>query len=203
MGTWFAELHRSEGVDLILGEQVLGYQGERRVKALLLGSGRVVQCDHVLVGVGVAPDLNWLTGSGLDTRGVQTDADSRSEAPDVYAAGDAAAVFDPLLGRHVLGGHWESAARQGMRAAKAMLGLDTGPPAVSSFWSDMYETRVQYLGHASPDDDVHFDGDPGSREFTATFMRREQPVAVLLVGRPQLLPEARALLSRPAEAART
>jgi 3-phenylpropionate/trans-cinnamate dioxygenase ferredoxin reductase subunit len=121
VGAWLAELHRSEGVDLILGEH--------RIEALLLASGRVVECDHVLVGVGVAPDLNWLTGSGLDTRGVQTDEDSRSEAPDIYAAGDAAAVFDPLLGRHVLGGHWESAARQGTRAAKAMLGLETGPQA--------------------------------------------------------------------------
>jgi len=113
----------------------------------------------------------------------------------VYAAGDVAALFDPLLGRHVLGSHWETAGRQGARAAKAMLGLDPGPGAVSSFWSDLYGTRVQYLGHAPLADAVSFDGDPGSRDFTATFTSAGRVVAVLLAGRPQLLPQARALLA--------
>ena len=144
------------------------------------------------VGLAMAADLlSWR----------RTDVDGRSEVAGVYAAGDAAAAFDPLLGRHVVGGHWETAARQGARAARAMLGLDPGPLALSSFWSDLYGTRVQYLGHASLGVEVTLDGDPQAREFTATFTRQEQAVAVLLVGRPQMLPQARELLSATTEMA--
>jgi NADPH-dependent 2,4-dienoyl-CoA reductase/sulfur reductase-like enzyme len=195
LGGWFADLHRASGVELLLSEQVEGVHGDRRVESVTLRSGKIVACDHVLVGVGIEPSLDWLRGSALAEGIVRTDVDGRSEVPGVYAAGDAAALFDPLLGRHVLGSHWETAGRQGARAAKAMLGLDPGPAGVSSFWSDLYGTRVQYLGHAPLADGLSFDGDPRSRDFMATFTTAGRPIAVLLAGRPQMLPHARELLS--------
>jgi 3-phenylpropionate/trans-cinnamate dioxygenase ferredoxin reductase component len=210
LGAWFADLHRSHGVELLLGEQVRSVRREdppgeigdrRRVGSVTLASGRTVTCDHVVLGVGVEPALDWLGGTELDRKGVITDVDGRTDIPGVYAAGDAAACFDPLLEAHALGSHWESAGRQGSRVAKAMLGQDPGAPTVSSFWSDLYDTRVQYLGHASLADELTFDGDPGSRSFTATFTRDGRPVAVLLAGRPQMLPQARALLAGTAERA--
>ena len=195
LGAWFAELHRASGVELLPSEQVERVHGNGRVQAVTLGSGRTVECDHVLVGVGIEPCLDWLADSAFGGAVVHTDVDGRSEIPGVYAAGDAAALFDPRLGRHVLGSHWETAGRQGARAAKAMLGLDPGPAGVSSFWSDLYGTRVQYLGHAPLADELSFDGDPRSRDFMATFTTAGRPVAVLLAGRPQMLPHARELLN--------
>jgi NADPH-dependent 2,4-dienoyl-CoA reductase/sulfur reductase-like enzyme len=201
LGAWFADLHRANGVQLLLGHRAAGVLGDRRVDAVAIDDGRTIGCDHVLLGVGVEPDLQWLGSSALKSSGVRTDVDGRTEVAGIYAAGDAAATFEPLLKRHVLGNHWERAGRQGARAARAMLGLETGPLGVSSFWSDLYGTRVQYLGHASLADDVQLDGDPQRLAFTATFTRREQAVAVLLVGRPQMLPHARELLSATTEMA--
>jgi 3-phenylpropionate/trans-cinnamate dioxygenase ferredoxin reductase subunit len=194
LGAWFSELNRRNGVELFLGEQVVAVGGEHRVDSVTLAGGRTVACDHVLLGVGVEPDLGWLDAHAFDRRGVRTDSAGQTAIPDVYAAGDSAATFDPLLGAHVVGGHWESAARQGARAARAMIGLDPGPVSVSSFWSDLYGTRIQYLGHASLADEMTIDGDPAGSRFTATFTRQERPVAVLIAGRPELLPQARALL---------
>ncbi|HEY3188990.1 MAG TPA: oxidoreductase C-terminal domain-containing protein, partial [Solirubrobacteraceae bacterium] len=68
-------------------------------------------------------------------------------------------------------------------------------PAPSSFWSDLYDTRVHYLGHAPNADGVIVNGDPAAGDFTVTFTRAGAPVAVLLVGRPHELPNARALLT--------
>lgn len=195
LGAWFADLHREEGVELLLGAQLTGAAGNGRVELLELAESRVVACDHVVVGVGVEPDLRWLRGSGLPTDGVPTDDCGRTEAPHVYAAGDAAAAFDPVLGRHAARGHWESAGRQGARAARAMLGLDAGAHAPSSFWSDQYGTRVQYLGHAQLADRVRIDGDPAERDFTAIFTRAGRPIAALLVNRPGALPAVRRLLT--------
>jgi 3-phenylpropionate/trans-cinnamate dioxygenase ferredoxin reductase subunit len=201
VGDWFADLHRSSGVELLLEQRVVGARGDRRVDSLTLADGRTIHCDHVLVGVGVDPDVGWLRSSPLGASRVHTDIDGRTDIPGVWAAGDVAAAFDPALERHVAGDHWESAGRRGSHAAKAMLGLDPGPLGVSSFWSDLHGTRVHYLGHASLANEPTIDGDPQAHEFTVTFTREEQPVAVLLVGRPQMLPQARQLLSATTEIA--
>lgn len=197
LGPWFRDLHAGEGVEMLLGARLVGADadGDGRVEALRLADGRTIACDHVVVGVGVAPALDWLEGSGLPLDGVPADVDGRTEVPGVWAAGDAAATWEPALGRRVTGAHWESAGRQGARAAKSMLGLDPGRLTLSSFWSDLYGTRIQYLGQASLADDVTLEGDPEGRDFTATFTRGGRPVAALLVGRPGRLPAARALLS--------
>ncbi len=174
VGAWFADLHRSEGVDVILGATVGAATGTERVEGLALSNRRHLACDHVLVGVGVVPELDWLAGSNVDL----------ARTPGVHLAGDASGA-----------GHWESAARQGAAAARAMLGREAAPPAASSFWSDLYDTRVLYLGHAPAADAAAIDGDPEARDFTVTFTRAGAPVAVLLVGRPHELPHARALLA--------
>jgi 3-phenylpropionate/trans-cinnamate dioxygenase ferredoxin reductase subunit len=191
VGAWFADLHREQGVEVLLGARVAA----AHAGALTLGDGRRLPCDHVLVGIGVDPALGWLAGSGLDPRGVAIDAAGRTAAPGVFAAGDAAATYDPIVRRHVPGGHWESAARQGSAAARAMLGHDAPRAAPASFWSDLYDTRVQCLGNARLADDAALEGDPAARDFAITFTRAGAPVAVLLVGRPHELPRARALLA--------
>jgi 3-phenylpropionate/trans-cinnamate dioxygenase ferredoxin reductase subunit len=195
LGLWFADLHRSRGVSVHLGQQVAAVHGQDRISSVTLSGGAVVECDHVLVGVGVQPNVDWLDDRDFDRTGVRTDCDGRTAVPDVYAAGDAAAVLDPMLGRHVPGNHWESAARQGARAAKAMLGIEQGPASVSSFWSDLHGTRIQYLGHAPLADRMSLEGDTAAADFTAVFTRQERPIAVLLAGRPQMLPQARELLN--------
>jgi 3-phenylpropionate/trans-cinnamate dioxygenase ferredoxin reductase subunit len=184
VGAWFADLHRSEGVDVLLGTSVAAATGTDRVERLTLSDGRRLACDHVVVGIGVDPDLGWLAGSGLDPAVVRIGVEGHTGAPGVFAAGDATG-----------GGHWESAARQGMAAARAMLGLGSARPVAATFWSDLYDTRVHYVGDAPRADATTVDGDPARRDFSVTFTRAGTPVAVLLVGRPHDLPNARALLA--------
>jgi NADPH-dependent 2,4-dienoyl-CoA reductase/sulfur reductase-like enzyme len=197
IGGWFAALHREEGVDLVLGQTAAQIHGGERVEAVTLDDGRHIECDHVLVGVGVAPEAGW---AGVETGGVPVDAGGRSVWPDVYAAGDAAAFYDPFLGRHALSGHWESAGRQGAAVAHSITGNEPPRPALSSFWSDQYGIRIQYLGHAALADAVEIDGDTAARDFVALYTRSGEPVAALIVGRPRALGELRERLAYVAEA---
>ncbi len=195
LGDWFSALHRAEGVRVLTDTSVIGVDANGGIRGIHLSDGQYVASEHVVVGVGVDPDVGWLDGSGLATpAGVPVDPDGRTAHPDVFAAGDAAATFDPRLDRHVPGSHWEAAARQGARVARAMLGLEAGRAPVTSFWTDQYGIRIQYLGHARLADATSLDGEPESRDFTVTFTRAGRPVAALLVGRPRALPAIRKLI---------
>jgi 3-phenylpropionate/trans-cinnamate dioxygenase ferredoxin reductase component len=191
IGTWFARLHRGEGVDLVLGHTAAQIHGDGRVEAVTLDDGRRIDADHVLVAIGVVPDLDWVAADGLPAGGIPTDEEGRSEFADVYAAGDAAAFYDAFLERHELSGHWESAGRQGAAVANAIVGRPPGTPGLSSFWSDQYGVRIQYLGHAHLAERVAVEGDPEARDFVAVYTRAGQAVAALIVGRPKALPELR------------
>jgi NADPH-dependent 2,4-dienoyl-CoA reductase/sulfur reductase-like enzyme len=188
-------MHREQGVDLVLGQTVAQIHGAGRVEAVTLEDGRQVVADHVLVAVGVDPDLGWVSAAGLPAGGIATDAGGRSELPGIYAAGDAAAFYDAFLGRHALSGHWEAAGRQGVAVAHAIAGQPLPAPALSSFWSDQYGIRINYLGHASLADAVKIEGDPAARDFLALYTRAAKPVAALSVGRPQALGELRERLA--------
>jgi NADPH-dependent 2,4-dienoyl-CoA reductase/sulfur reductase-like enzyme len=195
LGGWFAALHREHGVELVLGHTAAQVHGGERVEEVTLDDGSHVQADHVLVAVGVAPDIGWAADAGLAGSGIPTDATGRSELPDVYAAGDVAACYDAFLGRHALSGHWESAGRQGAAVANAIVGREPPAAALSSFWSDQYGLRIQYVGHAFLADAVTIDGDPAENDFAAVYSRAGTPVAALVVGRPRALGELRERLA--------
>jgi NADPH-dependent 2,4-dienoyl-CoA reductase/sulfur reductase-like enzyme len=198
LGAWFARLHADEGVDVRTGvtvDRVDAINGA--IQALRLSDGSVLPTGHVVVGVGIVPEVGWLADCGLDvSHGVPVDGDGRTAIEDLFAAGDAAATFDPDSACYVAGSHWEAASRQGARAAQAMQGLAPGAAQLSSFWTDQYGLRIQYLGQGRGADSIEFDGDLESRNFTAMFSRAGRAVAALLVDRPRALPAARHLIER-------
>jgi NADPH-dependent 2,4-dienoyl-CoA reductase/sulfur reductase-like enzyme len=197
LGGWFAELHRAEGVDVRTGVTVERVHSNGAVRALRLSDGSVVAVDHLLVGAGIEPDVGWLAGCGLDvSRGVPVDVNGQTAIEHVFAAGDAAATFDSGCGRHVPGSHWEAAARQGARVGRMMLGLDPGPAPPTSFWTDQYGLRIQYVGSGRTAESIEIDGDLDARNFAAVFSRAGRAVAVLLVDRPRALPAARNLIEK-------
>ncbi len=187
VGRWFVDLHRGEGVDVLLESRLAEASGNGRVEELVLEDGRRLGCDAVVAGVGVAPASEWLDGSGLEPDGVITDAAGRTGIEDVFAAGDVARPFDPRAGRHTRAEHWETAARQGAAAAKAMLGADPGLAPLPSFWSDQYGLRIQYVGHAEHADEARLEGGPDDRELRVVYTRRGRPVAALVVDQPRAL----------------
>ena len=191
-GGWFSDLHRSEGVRVLLGTTIADVRGRgKEVAELRLAGGERVECDHVLIGIGADPSLEFVAGTGLDLRGLSIDATGWTGVPGVYAAGDVAAPYEPALGRRRRTQHWEAAARQGAAAALSMLGLPARAPAPASFWSDQYGVRIHYLGYASEADELTLAGEPTDRRFLAVFRRERQVVAALLVGMAERLREAR------------
>lgn len=185
VGLWLMKMHDEEGVDVRLGTKLDGAHGNGAVEKLTLSRGEPLECDAVVVGIGVAPEAGWLKGSGLEIDGVLTDHAGRTSLPNVWAAGDVARSFDHRHGEHRRTEHWDAAARQGMAVARAIAGEDPDPNPLPSFWSDQYGLRIQYVGHAEAADDVTVEGQPSERDFAVVYTQEEQPVGALVVGRPR------------------
>jgi NADPH-dependent 2,4-dienoyl-CoA reductase/sulfur reductase-like enzyme len=184
-GRWFARLHADEGVEMRTETMLESARGNGTVEELIMKGGERLECDAVVVGVGVAPDAAWLKGSRLETDGVLTDHAGRTRIPDVFAAGDVARSYDRRARAHTRTEHWDAAARQGMAAARAMLGDQPQPGPLPSFWSDQYGIRIQYVGHAHLADGARTEGSPERRDFAVVYTREDRPVAALAVGRPR------------------
>ena len=104
--------------------------------------------------------------------GVVVDAQLRTSDPDIYAAGDVANAFHPLLGRSIRVEHWANALNQPKTAAKAMLGREVAYDRVPYFFTDQYDLGMEYSGYVEPGgyDQVVFRGDVAGREFVAFWL---------------------------------
>jgi 3-phenylpropionate/trans-cinnamate dioxygenase ferredoxin reductase component len=153
LGALIGGIHRAKGVRLLAGAQVAAFEGTRRLEGVVLADGNRVGCDLAVVGVGIEPELAAVAGAALaQDNGVLVDEQCRTSAADVYAAGDVANHRHPVLGR-IRVEHYNSAARHGAAAARAMLGSEAPFDYLHNFWSDQYEHVLQYVGHASAWDD--------------------------------------------------
>jgi 3-phenylpropionate/trans-cinnamate dioxygenase ferredoxin reductase subunit len=170
----FAGLHREHGVDLRFGVKVAEItESGGRADGVRLTDGSRVPADLILVGVGITPNSELAKAAGLEVaNGIVTDARLQSSGPDIYAAGDVANAYHPLLGRHVRVEHWANALNQPQTAARAMLGQDAVYDLVPYFYTDQYDLGMEYAGHVEPGgyDQVVFRGSAERREFVAFWL---------------------------------
>lgn len=148
-----AQWHVEHGVTLIGGAAVAALEGAHRVERVVLAGGRRVDADLVVIGVGARPATGWLDDVPihLSQGGIGVDAHLRSSAENVFAAGDVAAVWDPLESRHRRVEHYSSAVDQGSRVAYAVMGAAVPEPEPSWFWTDQYGHHLQCAGGAPPE----------------------------------------------------
>ena len=177
----FADLHRQHGVDLRLGVRVaeITTSGGKSTGARLTDGTRI-GADAVIVGIGAAPKTRLAETAGLEVRnGVVTDASLRTSDPAIYAVGDIASAFHPLLGTHIRVEHWANALHQPQTAAAAMLDRDAVYDRVPYFYTDQYDLGMEYAGYVGPGgyDRVIFRGDVGKREFIAFWLSGGRVVA--------------------------
>ncbi len=165
-----AAIHREHGVQLVTGEHVASIEGGARVERVLTAKGARLDCDLVVVGIGIAPNTEMLTGSGIALEnGILVDERCATNAPDVFAAGDVANVLHPLFGRTRVE-HYNNAEKQGRAVARAALGSPQAYDYVYSFWSDQYEHNLEYVGFARRWERIVVRGSYESRKFLAFYL---------------------------------
>ncbi|WLH65232.1 NAD(P)/FAD-dependent oxidoreductase [Pseudomonas sp. FP2300] len=145
------ELHRQQGVDVRLNVALEFVQGIERAEAVQLVDGQVLPCDWVVVGIGMQPNIELAAAAGLEVdQGIRVDAQLRTSAPDIFAAGDVCEFrlhADALFQRQET---WRNAETQGRHAALNLLGGELPFEGVPGFWSDQYDWGLQTVGVISP-----------------------------------------------------
>jgi 3-phenylpropionate/trans-cinnamate dioxygenase ferredoxin reductase subunit len=174
----FADLHRDHGVDLRCQVAVAELTvGNGAVTGVILKDGSRIDADMVLVGVGITPNSQLAAEAGLKVdNGIVVDEHLRTSDPDIFAAGDVAHAYNPRLGRHIRVEHWANARRQGVTAAKAMLGQGAVDARPSYFFSDQYDLGMEYTGDIGPSgyDRVIFRRHADSRQVIVFWLHEQR-----------------------------
>ncbi|HEY6497566.1 MAG TPA: FAD-dependent oxidoreductase, partial [Trebonia sp.] len=184
LGGKFADLHRSHGVEFRFGESAAEFlaagPGEAKVGSVVTTGGTTLPADVVVVGIGAVPNDGLARSAGLAVdNGVITDAALRTSVPDIFAAGDVASSYLPLLGRQVRVEHWSNALNGGKAAGLSMLGQEIEYNRVPYFFSDQYDLGMECAGLPSPGtyDQVVYRGDSDGFEFIAFWLSGRRLVA--------------------------
>ncbi|HEY4007744.1 MAG TPA: FAD-dependent oxidoreductase [Pseudonocardia sp.] len=204
MGHACAKLHEAHGTDLRTGVKVTGLQGEDgKVTGVSLDDGSTVPADLVVVGTGVAPNTEWLAESGIQLherdKGIVCDETLCVGLDGVYAAGDVVHFPHPLFDGTLLRlEHWTNAAEQGTLAAKNALNPAEAKPAksVPYFWSDWYDSRIQFVGIPSADEIRVVSEELGEENFLGLYRTGDRITGCITIDRPTQIMKYRRMIAQ-------
>ncbi|MEO6827635.1 MAG: FAD-dependent oxidoreductase [Microbacteriaceae bacterium] len=181
LGAVFGELHRENDVNLRMSTSVSEIVGaDGKVTGVRLPSGETIPAEVVVVGIGAIPNTELADKAGLEVKnGIVVDESLRSSDPDVYAAGDVANWYHPVLKERMRVEHWANAEHSGPAAAKAMLGQTVSYDDLPYFYTDQFDLGMEYSGYGSRTKNatVVYRGDKAKREFVAFWVLDGRVVA--------------------------
>ena len=178
LGGFYGRVHSDHGVDLCTGVAPERFEGSGRVERVVLSDGRVLDCDVVVVGIGVVPRTELTQGAGiLVENGIIANKHLETNMRGIYVAGDVASAHHPFYGHRVRVEHWANALNQPATAARSMLGKPAAYTRLPYFFSDQYDVGMEFTGDNRGADEVVLRGDPATREFIAFWLAHGTVVA--------------------------
>ena len=146
------EYYRGKGVTvvpqrLVAGLERSGSQSLLRLTDLDHAEAESIAVDHVVAGLGILPNVALAEQAGLTAdNGIVVDDLLITSAPDVYAAGDVAAFFNPALGRRMRVEHEDNANTMGRLAGRNMAGAAAPYDHLPFFYSDLFDLGYEAVG---------------------------------------------------------
>jgi apoptosis-inducing factor 3 len=186
LGAYIKALHEEHGVTFHLGRKpkVIEETGAGGALSVRLDDDSRLECDFVVVGIGVRPATALAEKAGLAVdKGIVVDRHLRSSDEHIFAAGDLARYPDPRSQKSIRVEHWVVAQRQGQTAARNMLGAKEPFDDVPFFWSQHYDVGINYVGHGEGWDRVEVDGDPAAKDCAVRFYAGAELVALATIFR--------------------
>ena len=195
MGNLVRQTHEAHGVKFHLGRTPIAIHDSH----VQLDDGTRLDCDLVVIGIGVRPNTRLAEQTGIATdNGVLVNEFLETNVPGIFAAGDIARWPDPRAGR-IRVEHWVVAQRQGQTAARNMLGAREPFTIPPFFWSNHFDLHIHYVGHGSGSDKTSVSGDLKAKHASVLFRADDKLSAVASVGRDRENLKAETALERGEE----
>jgi NADPH-dependent 2,4-dienoyl-CoA reductase/sulfur reductase-like enzyme len=194
--------YREKGVEIVPETTVTAI--ERQADQFRIGirdngaSERTLEVDGVVAGIGVEPDVDLAKQAGLDVdNGVVVDEFTRTTAPDIFAAGDAAAFFNPALGKRMRVEHEDNAKTMGRVAGLNMAGQPTSYDHLPFFYSDLFDLGYEAVGELDSRLEIMADWKEPYEEGVVYYLNDERVRGVLLWNIWKQVDAARRLIAEP------
>ena len=139
------DLHLSRGVELLESVGLTRLLGENELTGALLSDGTQLDLDMAIIGVGIVPSTGLAESAGLKLHnGIWTDANGRTDDPNIWAAGDCASF--PWKGQRIRLESVQNAIDQAECVAENIMGAEKEYRPTPWFWSDQYDAKLQIAG---------------------------------------------------------
>jgi NADPH-dependent 2,4-dienoyl-CoA reductase/sulfur reductase-like enzyme len=180
------DLYRRRGVEVSQGVQVDAFRGHSALDSVELHAGEQLGARLAVVGIGVAPAVGFLEGSGVAIgNGVLVNERFETNVPGIYAVGDVACFPDPLFGRRRRIEHWSNANYQGSEVGRILAGAEGGYDTVSSFFTESFGLTLKVFGDTSQHDDRVARGAFADGEAIVFYLVSGRLVGTLLAGQDE------------------
>ncbi len=164
MARWVERLHLSQGIGLHLRCGVAAIEPGR----VLATDGQAFPADLVIAGVGMVRNTELAQAAGLEIDGgIVVDEFGRTGIADIYAAGDVAAFWHPLLRRRLRLESWKHAQNHGIAVGRAMAGIAEQYSDLPWYWTDQHGVTIQVAGLPQETTTTVLRGDEAAPSFCA------------------------------------
>lgn len=191
--------YREKGVQLLAGESSssIARTGARFV--VTTSSGRQIEADGVIAGIGIEPEVALATSAGLEVNnGILVDEYLRTTNPDIYAAGDVANFFNPALDKRMRVEHEDNARIMGATVGRNMAGMAEPYHHLPYFYSDLFELGYEALGELDARLEIVEDWTDPFRKGVVYYLKEGHVRGVLLWNVWDQVNAARALIASKA-----
>ncbi len=182
LSDFFQEYCRNRGVMFHMNDTLVEIRGSNAVERVVTREGLEIECDAVLIAIGIEPNVELAQSAGLGVGdGVLVDSHLRTSQPHVLAAGDIANFPDPVFAKRRRVEHWGHAEYSGQIAGQNMAGGDREYELLSYVWSDVFDLHLEFAGDESDYDRSIVRGSVESGAFTVLLLKDDRLTAYFSV----------------------
>lgn len=181
LANYINDYYRKKGVEVLSGELVSGIERRGEKMVLSFKSGKEILADQVVAGIGILPNVALAEEAGIKIdNGIFVDEHLQTNQADVYAAGDVANIYIPLLGKRKRVEHEDNAVMSGRVAGQNMAGKSTPYDHLSYFYSDMFELGYEAVGELDPRLETFSDWEEPFQKGVVYYLKDKHVRGVLL-----------------------
>jgi NADPH-dependent 2,4-dienoyl-CoA reductase/sulfur reductase-like enzyme len=202
MARFLIDYYRRKGVNIYSRERIIAVDRQPKGTQVTMHSGKKLWADTVVIGIGISPATEVASAAGIKVDpqspgGILVDNNLRTNALSVYAAGDVASIFNPVLGQRMRSEHEDNALVMGDFAGRNMSGEPIRYDYLPYFYSDLFDLGYEAVGEINPTLETYADWQDPFYKGVIYYLRNQRVRGVLLWNIWNQVPAARALIGEP------